>query len=474
MESIMTFESLGLSADLLRAVADKGYTAPTPIQLQAIPVVLEGRDLMASAQTGTGKTAAFTLPMLQRLGSAGRSRHRVRALVLVPTRELAAQVAESVRAYGRHLPLKCAQVFGGVNINPQMRELRAGVDILVATPGRLIDHLERRTVSLAEVEMLVLDEADRMLDMGFLPAIERIVKQLSKERQTLLFSATFSEPIRALAHRFMNAPQAVDVAPPNAAATAVAQSAYWVDAGRKRELLAHLIDSNTWQQVLVFTRTKRGADRLAKQLDKAGIESAAIHGDKSQGARTRALADFKRLHVRALVATDVAARGLDIRELPHVVNFDMPHNPEDYVHRIGRTGRAGQSGSAISLVSAEERSQFAAIKRLVKLDIPATVAAGFEPQAGVPAMNRDAPHGRPAPRNGQHRPKAHRKGQSHGKRAAQPGNARGHGPHAAHGQGDHNGNTKGSSQSAHRHRGERRGSGEGRSQTSSRERPMLG
>jgi len=468
----MTFESLGLSADLLRAVTDKGYTAPTPIQLRAIPAILEGRDLMASAQTGTGKTAAFTLPMLQRLGGAGRPRHRVRALVLVPTRELAAQVAESVRAYGRHLPLRCAQVFGGVNINPQMRELRAGVDILVATPGRLIDHLERRTVSLAEVEMLVLDEGDRMLDMGFLPAIERIVKQLPKERQTLLFSATFSDPIRALARRFLTAPEAIDVAPPNAAATAVTQSAYWVDAGRKRELLAHLIDSNTWQQVLVFTRTKRGADRLAKQLDKCGIESAAIHGDKSQGARTRALADFKRLHVRALVATDVAARGLDIRELPHVVNFDMPHNPEDYVHRIGRTGRAGQSGSAISLVSGEERSQFAAIKRLVKLDIPATVAAGFEPQAGIPAMNRDAPRGRPAPRNGQNRPKAHRKGQSYGNRAPQSGNARGHGSQAAQGQGDRDGNTRG--QSAHRHHGERRNSEQGRNSRSSRERPTLG
>ncbi len=480
----MSFDSLGLSADLLRAVADKGYREPTPIQLQAIPAILEGRDLMASAQTGTGKTAAFTLPLLQRLAavtgaSAAGPKHRVRALVLVPTRELAAQVAEAVRAYGRHLPLRCAQVFGGVNINPQMRELRAGVDVLVATPGRLMDHLQRRTVSLAHVEMLVLDEADRMLDMGFLPAIERIVKQLPPERQTLLFSATFSDPIRALGRRFLTAPQAIDVAPPNATISTVTQSAYWVDSGRKRELLAHLIDSNTWQQVLVFTRTKHGADRLAKQLEKCGIESAAIHGDKSQNARTRALADFKRLNVRALVATDVAARGLDIRELPHVVNFDMPHNPEDYVHRIGRTGRAGQSGAAISLVSAEERSQFAAIKRLVKLDIPAAVVEGFEPQAGVPTARRDAPNARPAPRSGQNRPQRHRKGQPSAGRAAGSGNARGHEPRAARGHGHGNGNDS-QGQAAHRHHGDRRPQGQGQGQGQnqnrrpSRERPLLG
>ncbi len=393
----MTFSTLGLSAELLRAVAEQGYDTPTPIQAQAIPTILAGNDLMATAQTGTGKTAAFTLPLLHRLAAAP-AKGRTRALVLVPTRELAAQVAEAVRAYGRHLPLRCAQVFGGVNINPQMRELRAGVEIVVATPGRLIDHLERRTVNLSGIEVLVLDEADRMLDMGFMPAIERIVKQLPQERQTLLFSATFSDAIRTLARRFLRNPQTVDVARRNAAADDVSQSAYLVDHARKRELLAHLFDAQNWQQVLVFTRTKHGADRLAKQLDKSGIEATAIHGDKSQNQRMRALAEFKRMKVRALVATDVAARGLDIDELPHVVNFDMPNNPEDYVHRIGRTGRAGQSGAAISLVSAEERDQFAAIKKLVKLEIPATTVEGFEPQharavqAARPSANGEQRH----------------------------------------------------------------------------------
>jgi ATP-dependent RNA helicase RhlE len=373
----MTFATLGLSAELQRAVSDQGYRTPTPIQAQAIPAVLEGHDLMACAQTGTGKTAAFTLPLLHRL-TGGKS--HTRALVLVPTRELAAQVAEAVRTYGRHLQLRCAQVFGGVNINPQMRELRSGVDIVVATPGRLIDHLERRTVNLAGIETLILDEADRMLDMGFMPAIERIVKQLPRARQTLLFSATFSDPIRKLAQRFMNNPKLIEVARRNAPAEAVIQSAYLVDHARKRELLAHLFDTQNWQQVLVFTRTKHGADRLAKQLDKSGIDATAIHGDKSQNQRMRALAEFKRMKVRALIATDVAARGLDIDELPHVVNFDLPNNPEDYVHRIGRTGRAGSSGAAISLVSAEERDQFAAIRKLVKFEIPATTVEGFEPQ----------------------------------------------------------------------------------------------
>ena len=375
----MTFSTLGLSAELLRAVADQGYAAPTPVQAQAIPIVLAGHDLMATAQTGTGKTAAFTLPLLQRLAGGTAPRARARALVLVPTRELAAQVAEAVRTYGRHLPFRCAQVFGGVNINPQIRDLRAGAELVVATPGRLIDHLERRSVDLSSIEVLVLDEADRMLDMGFMPAIERIVKQLPRARQTLLFSATFSDPIRKLAQRFMRNPQAVDVARRNAPAEAVAQSAYAVDQSRKRDLLAHLFNDKNWQQVLVFTRTKHGADRLAKQLDKAGIEATAIHGNKSQNQRMRALADFKRMKVRALVATDVAARGIDIDELPHVVNFDLPNNPEDYVHRIGRTGRAGQSGEAISLVAPEERSLFAAIKKLVRLDIPAAAVKGFEP-----------------------------------------------------------------------------------------------
>jgi ATP-dependent RNA helicase RhlE len=373
----MTFSSLGLSAELLRAVADQGYTAPTPIQAQAIPVILAGNDLMATAQTGTGKTAAFTLPLLHRLSASTSARGKARALVLVPTRELAAQVADAIRTYGRHLPFRCAQVFGGVNINPQIRELRNGTDIVVATPGRLIDHLTRKSVDLSTIETLVLDEADRMLDMGFLPAIERIVKSLPRARQTLLFSATFSDPIRTLARRFLRDPRSIDVARRNAAAEAVTHSAYAVDQARKRELLAQLFDTRNWQQVLVFTRTKHGADRLAKQLDKGGIEATAIHGNKSQNQRTRALADFRQMKVRALVATDVAARGLDIDQLPHVVNFDLPTNPEDYVHRIGRTGRAGQSGEAVSLVAPEERSQFAAIRRLVGAEI-LLMQNGFE------------------------------------------------------------------------------------------------
>jgi len=412
----MTFSSLGLSAELLRAVADKGYDAPTPIQLQTIPAILEGRDLMATAQTGTGKTAAFTLPLLQCLTQSD-ARRGVRALVLVPTRELAAQVAEAVRTYGRHSRLRCAEIYGGVSISPQIKQLRQGVDILVATPGRLIDHLQRRTVDLSLVEVLVLDEADRMLDMGFLPAIERIVKLLPRSRQTLLFSATFSDPIRKLAGRFLNDPKTVDVAGRNAAATTVSHAAYLVDNGRKRELLEHLFEAKSWQQVLVFTRTKHGADRLAKQLDKAGIEAAAIHGNKSQSQRHRALADLKHMRVRALVATDVAARGIDINELPHVVNFDLPTNPEDYVHRIGRTGRGGKAGEAVSFVSGEERSQFSAIKRLIKIDIQSSIVDGFEPSAHarsgagdrqVHRPSRNKPHGGQGrnQRNGSHAPRA--------------------------------------------------------------------
>jgi ATP-dependent RNA helicase RhlE len=419
----MSFSTLGLSAELLRAVADQGYRTPTPIQAAAIPVVLAGNDLMASAQTGTGKTAAFTLPLLQRLATSPASNGRARALVLVPTRELAAQVADAVRTYGRHSRLRCAQVFGGVNINPQMRELRTGVDIIVATPGRLIDHLERRTVDLSGIETLVLDEADRMLDMGFIPAIERIVKQLPRARQTLLFSATFPGPIRSLAARFMRNPQVVEVARRNATADAVTQSAYFVDQARKRELLAHLFEANNWQQVLVFTRTKHGADRLAKQLDKAGIDATAIHGDKSQNQRTRALAEFKRMKVRALVATDVAARGLDIDELPHVVNFDLPNVPEDYVHRIGRTGRAGQSGEAISLVSPDEGAQFAAIQKLVRAEIRIDTASGFAQR--TPAAQTQTDRSRaPTP---QHRSKGNSARGSHASRSTD--NARGNTRH---------------------------------------------
>jgi ATP-dependent RNA helicase RhlE len=398
----MTFSSLGLSAELLRAVREQGYHTPTPIQAQAIPAILAGSDLMASAQTGTGKTAAFTLPLLQRLmASADGSRRRVRALVLAPTRELTAQVGDSVRRYGRHLPVRCAEVFGGVSIQPQIEALRKGVDIVVATPGRLIDHLTRRTADLSAVDLLVLDEGDRMLDMGFLPAIERVLRELAAPRQTLLFSATFADPIRKLARGLLKTPEVIDVARRNAPSEGVAQSAYLVDAARKRELLAHLIGSQEWRQVLVFTRTKHGADRLAKQLTQDGIDATAIHGNKSQGQRTRALAAFKRQSVRALVATDVAARGLDIDQLPHVVNFDLPHNPEDYVHRIGRTGRAGQKGSATSLVCAEEHGQLAAIKRLVESDISTTVMAGFEPVHGSSQAPQASRRGGPGDRQRQ-------------------------------------------------------------------------
>lgn len=377
----MSFDSLGLSAELLRSINDQGYTKATSIQEKAIPAALQGKDLMASAQTGTGKTAAFTLPMLQKIAAqAGGGRRHIKALVLAPTRELAAQVEDSVRTYGRHLKLRSLSVCGGVGIGPQIRQMNSGVDILVATPGRLMDHMERGTVDLSGVETLILDEADRMLDMGFLPAIEKIVKTLPKSRQTLLFSATFSAPIQKLAHKFMNNPEMIETAARNSAGEQIDQSAYMVDSNRKRELLTHLIGTQNWGQVLVFTRTKRGADQLAKQLEQDGIRSTAIHGDKSQGARTKALKQFKQNSVRALIATDVAARGIDIDRLDYVVNYDMPDNPDDYVHRIGRTGRGGEQGSAISLVSGHEKGQFASIRKVVKKEIPSSTVQGFEPQ----------------------------------------------------------------------------------------------
>ena len=343
-----SFASLGLSAGLLRAVAEQGYTEPTPIQAQAIPIVLSGRDLLGAAQTGTGKTAGFTLPLLQRLeshahASTSPARHPVRALILVPTRELAAQVQDSVRAYGRHMKLRSAVIFGGVGFHPQADELRRGVDIVVATPGRLLDHVQQRTIDLRHVEILVLDEADRMLDMGFIPAIRRILALLPAKRQNLLFSATFPDEIRKLAASFMDEPATVEVAPRNRPVELISQVAYPVDQTRKRELLAHLVKTRNWHQVLVFTRTKHGANRLAQHLAREGIDADAIHGNKSQGARTRALKRFKDNEMQVLVATDIAARGLDIEELPHVVNYDMPHVAEDYIHRIGRTGRAGAS-----------------------------------------------------------------------------------------------------------------------------------
>ncbi|XOZ34770.1 DEAD/DEAH box helicase [Halomonadaceae bacterium KBTZ08] len=375
----MSFDSLGLRAELNRSIKEQGYDQATEIQQQAIPAALDGRDLMASAQTGTGKTAAFTLPLLQKLSQGKAQGGRPRALVLTPTRELAAQVEDSVRLYGRHLQLRSAAIYGGAGIGPQIRQLKSGMDVLVATPGRLMDHMERGTVDLSAIEVLVLDEADRMLDMGFLPAIKTIARTLPDARQTLLFSATFSAPIQKLAQKFMNEPELIQSGERNATADNVDQSAYMVDGGRKRELLTHLIGTENWRQVLVFTRTKRGADQLAKQLETDGIRSTAIHGDKSQGARNKALKAFKHENVRALIATDVAARGIDIDRLEYVVNFDLPDNPDDYVHRIGRTGRGGESGSAVSFVSNPEKGQFNSIRKVVSQDIPANVVAGFEP-----------------------------------------------------------------------------------------------
>lgn len=387
----MSFDTLGLSAELLRAVAEQGYSEPTPVQRQAIPVVLEGHDLMAGAQTGTGKTAGFALPLLQRLMQrhTHTGRATVRALILTPTRELAAQVGESVATYGRHLPLKSAVIFGGVKINPQIDMLRRGVDILVATPGRLLDHVSQRTLDLGQVEILVLDEADRMLDMGFIRDIRKIMALLpaggAQGRQTLLFSATFSNEIKQLADRLLHAPVLIEVARRNLTAEGVEQMTHPVDRERKRELLSYLIGSQNWQQVLVFTRTKHGANRLSQQLERDGISAAAIHGNKSQGARTRALANFKCGEVRVLVATDIAARGLDIVQLPHVVNFELPNVAEDYVHRIGRTGRAGHAGEAISLVCVDEHKLLRDIERLIKRELPKTIIPGYEPDPSIRA-----------------------------------------------------------------------------------------
>jgi ATP-dependent RNA helicase RhlE len=359
----MSFQTLGLKPELLRAIADSGYETPTPVQARAIPEVLAGRDLLAGAQTGTGKTAGFTLPILQLLGTpkagaaeapvaVGRNGWRApRALVLVPTRELAAQVAESVRTYGRYTPMAVTVVFGGVGFNPQAESLRRGTDIVVATPGRLLDHVQQRTIDLSKIEILVLDEADRMLDMGFIHDIKRILKLLPAKRQNLMFSATYSEEIRILASSFLHQPVTIEVARRNAAVDSVTQLAHEIRKEDKRRLLSHLIRTSDWGQVLVFTRTKHGANRLTKQLEDDGIIAAAIHGNKSQSARTKALNDFKQGRIMALVATEVASRGLDIDQLPCVINYELPNVPEDYVHRIGRTGRAGASGVAVSLVS---------------------------------------------------------------------------------------------------------------------------
>ena len=375
----MKFTELGLSAEIQRAVAAQGYDTPTPIQAQAIPVVLAGRDLMACAQTGTGKTAGFTLPILQLLGTRRAKPKRPRVLVLTPTRELAMQVEESVRTYGAHLPTTSLCVFGGVGINPQIQGLARGVDILVATPGRLLDHMQQRTVDLSEIEILVLDEADRMLDMGFIRDIRKILAVMPKQRQSLLFSATFSDEIRELAQTFLNNPASVEVARRNTTVETVAQRVIYVDREKKSELLIHLLQSHGWHQVLVFARTKHGADALARKIEKAGISSAALHGNKSQGARVRALNDFKDGKLVVLVATDIAARGLDIDALPHVINFELPNIPEDYVHRIGRTGRAGLGGEALSLVCADERLYLRDIEKLIKREIDKETLPGFEP-----------------------------------------------------------------------------------------------
>ncbi len=399
----MKFTDLGLRAEILRSIADQGYEVPTPIQAQAIPAVLAGRDLMAAAQTGTGKTAGFTLPLLQMLSTREKclsmSRFKPRALILTPTRELAVQVHESVRTYGRHLPLRSTVIYGGVGMGNQLKALREGVDIVVATPGRLLDHVGQRSADLSGIEILVLDEADRMLDMGFIRDIRRILALLPKKKQSLLFSATFSEEIRALASGLLNAPQSVEVARRNAPTELVTHSVYHVDRVRKRELLVRLIDDHSWHQVLVFTRTKHGADALSVSLNKAGISAAALHGNKTQGARQRALEDFKRNRINVLVATDIAARGIDIDELPHVVNFELPNIAEDYVHRIGRTGRAGSEGEAVSLVCVDEHRLLRDIERVLKRPIEKRNVAGFEPDPSIRAEPIQTGRGSRAPTN---------------------------------------------------------------------------
>ncbi|MEL6354460.1 MAG: DEAD/DEAH box helicase [Cyanobacteria bacterium J06627_28] len=448
-----TFQSLGLRAEILRAIADQGYTEPTPIQAQSIPLVVSGCDVMASAQTGTGKTAGFTLPLLQRLceslpaqtempspagdppvtkgngspkpvlrkhkgGRSSAHRRPIRALIVTPTRELAAQVGENVSAYSKYLPIRSTVIFGGVKINPQISKLRQGVDILIATPGRLLDHVNQRTLDLSQVEVLVLDEADRMLDMGFIHDIRKILALVSEDRQTLLFSATFSNPIKKLADSFLRSPELVEVARSNSAAETVDQVVYPVDRVRKSELLSYIIGSRNWRQVLVFTRTKHGANRLTKHLQKDGLTAAAIHGNKSQGARTRALAAFKSGDVRVLVATDIAARGLDIDLLPHVVNFELPNVAEDYVHRIGRTGRAGNEGQAVSLVCIDEKYLLRGIERLLKRDIPQEVISGYEPDPSIPL--EPIPNGRNNSRGGGNRGRG-RGGNGHSRpRSARP------------------------------------------------------
>ena len=405
----MSFASLGLSDPILKAIAEQGYDTPSPIQQQAIPAVLDGRDVMAAAQTGTGKTAGFTLPILERLSKGQRAgANQARALILTPTRELAAQVGQSVATYGQYLPLRSTVVFGGVKINPQMMALRKGADVLIATPGRLLDLYKQNAVRFDQLEVLVLDEADRMLDMGFIHDIKRILAILPAQRQNLLFSATFSDEIRALAKGLVQDPVEVSVTPRNATADTVKQWIAPVDKKQKAPLLIKLINDHAWHQVLVFTRTKHGANKLTTQLEKSGIKAAAIHGNKSQNARTKALAEFKENRLQALVATDIAARGLDIDQLPQVVNYDLPNVPEDYVHRIGRTGRAGATGQAVSLVCADEIDQLRAIERLTNKVLERRTVTGFDPSHALPesslenkpARRRRPKKPRPQQRNG--------------------------------------------------------------------------
>jgi ATP-dependent RNA helicase RhlE len=408
----MSFATLGLSEEILKAITEQEYSIPTPIQTKAIPLILEGFDILAEAQTGTGKTAGFTLPLLQKL-SAGPSRRMVRGLILAPTRELAAQVGESVKNYGKYIHLKSMVVFGGVNINSQIKHLQHGADIIIATPGRLLDLVNQKVISLSKVEMLVLDEADRMLDMGFIHDIKKIIALLPQNRQSLLFSATFSDEIRKLADGFLRSPKLIEVARRNTTAEGVSQVIHPVDSKKKRSLLSHLINSHNWRQVLVFSRTKHGANRLSQQLTLDGINSCAIHGNKSQSARTRALADFKNGTVRVLVATDIAARGLDIDQLPHVVNYDLPNVPEDYVHRIGRTGRAGNEGKAVSLVCIDEHKLLKDIEYLLKKSIPKVIIPGYEPDPSIkaePILNGRSQN--PGARNNPRKTN----GPSHGKR----------------------------------------------------------
>lgn len=425
----IAFTELGLSEPILRAINDAGYTNPTPIQSKAIPIVLKGNDLLAGAQTGTGKTAGFTLPILHLLSEQPKDvqKGQPRCLVLTPTRELAAQVEESVKTYGKYLPLSSTVIFGGVNINPQIRRLKQPLDILVATPGRLLDHVGQKTLDLSAIEILVLDEADRMLDMGFIHDIKKVLALLPKNRQNLLFSATFSDEIKALTDNLLNNPEFVEVARRNTASELVEQTVHMVPQGNKRALVSHLITTNNWQQVLVFTRTKHGANRLTEKLVKDDITAAAIHGNKSQGARTKALEGFKEGTVRVLVATDIAARGLDIDQLPQVINFELPNVPEDYVHRIGRTGRAGSSGAAVSLVDREEVKLLKAIEKLIKRDIKKVPVEGFTPPEILENDDR-APRPRstkPNPRNNQNK-----KPQNAASREAKPARQRRDGQYA--------------------------------------------